>query len=258
MDLAKPEEIKKGLSVKLIGREVFYYSTLSSTMDEARQEIKKGAPEGTVIIAGRQTAARGRLGRSWISPEGNIALSVILYPDSEFLPYLIMIASVAVVQTIKDATELKASIKWPNDVLIGGRKVCGILIESGVSKQKRRYAIIGVGLNINLKSDDYPEVAETATSLESELGRNVSPAELLKKLITEMDKLYSLMTEGGAIFSRWRDEMKILGKRVRVACGGEVIEGIAADVLKDGSLILNCGNGEHRKILAGDVSLSEL
>lgn len=227
-------------------------------MDKARQEAQKGAAEGTVIIAEKQTSARGRLKRSWISPEGNIALSVILYPKAEYLPYLIMIASVAVVKAIKDTTGLKAEIKWPNDVLINAKKVCGILVESGVRNQKERYAVIGIGLNVSLRSDSYPEITQIAASLESALGGYVSRNKILSVLINHMDKLYMLLPDGEAIFKKWRALMTMLGKNVQVACGEEKIKGIAQDVSRDGSLLVLCENGKLNKVVAGDVSLREL
>jgi len=246
------------LAIRTVGRKILCHESLSSTMDEARKEAQKGADEGTVIIAQKQTSARGRMGREWISPEGNIALSVVLYPESRFLPHMIMVASVAVVRAIKDVTGLKAEIKWPNDIMLNGRKVCGILTESSENKQKKRYVVIGIGINVSLRSKNYPEIAEIATGLESELGKDISIKELLKKLIKELDGLYSLLPDGKAIYKQWRDAMKMLGRRVRVTCGEEEIEGIARDVLQDGSLLLECEDGQTKKVLVGDVCLCKL
>ena len=258
MESIEPQDIKKGLATRIIGSRIECYKSLPSTMDKARQRAGKGVIEGAVIIAEEQTKARGRLKRSWISPKGNIAFSVILYPQTEFLPYLIMIASGAVFWAIRDITGLKAEIKWPNDILVNGRKVCGILIESGTSKQRQRYAVIGIGLNVSFKNKSYPEIDKVATNLESELGNGISRTELLKKLITRLDEFYSLLEDGESIYKQWRDEIKMLGKRVQVTCGEETIEGIARDVSRDGSLILQCRDGHTKKILAGDVSLCEL
>jgi BirA family biotin operon repressor/biotin-[acetyl-CoA-carboxylase] ligase len=123
-----PSSIKRSLKTSLIGRELLYFTTLASTMDTARQVARQKTADGTVIIAGQQTAGRGRLKHSWLSPAGSIALSIVLYPDIAGLPYLIMIASLAVVRSIEAVAGMKTQIKWPNDVLIDGKKVCGILV----------------------------------------------------------------------------------------------------------------------------------
>ena len=251
-------DLVKGLATRLIGKKVLYYKSMPSTMDKAKQKAQKDMLEGTIIIAEKQTSARGRLRRSWISPEGNLALSVVLYPKTELLPYLIMIASLAVTKAIKNTTGLKAGIKWPNDILINGKKVCGILIESGVNREKKRFVIIGIGLNVSLKSNDYPEIAEIATGLESELGSNVSRDELLKRLITELDELYLLLPDKEDIFRQWQAQMTMLGEKVQIICGEETIEGVAEDVSKDGSLKLRCENGKLKRITVGDVRLRKL
>ena len=124
-----------------------------------------------MIIAGEQTEGRGRLKRTWLSPAGNIALSIILYPDINSLPYLIMIASLAAVKSIESVTGLKTQIKWPNDILIDGKKVGGILIENEVRGNKVAYSIVGIGINVALNVADYNEIAATATSLKDESGK---------------------------------------------------------------------------------------
>jgi len=144
------ESVSLGLDTRFIGQKIIYFPQLSSTMDVARSEARQGVSEGTVIIAGEQTSGRGRLKRHWLSPPGNVALSVILHPDVSSLPCLIMIASLAVVRSIESTTGLKADIKWPNDILIDGKKVCGILIENEISSDKTARAIIGIGVNVNL------------------------------------------------------------------------------------------------------------
>ena len=164
-----PASITNELDTHIIGQKVIYYPRLSSTMVVAKQEAQLGAAEGTVIITGEQTAGKGRLKRIWLSPKGNIALSVILYPTLPYLSSLIMLASLAVARSIKAVTGLKCQVKWPNDVLINGKKVCGILIESEVRRDIVGYAIIGIGINVNLRLADFPEIMPTATSLSHEL-----------------------------------------------------------------------------------------
>ncbi|HIE17967.1 MAG TPA: biotin--[acetyl-CoA-carboxylase] ligase, partial [Dehalococcoidia bacterium] len=157
--------IQSRLRTRFIGQQLHYYPTVTSTMDIARILAREGAVEGTVVIAGTQTAGRGRLGRSWLSPEGSVALSVILKPSPDNLPQLIMIASVAVVKVIKTVTGLDAQIKWPNDVLVKGKKVCGILIENEVKGYEVDFAIIGIGINVSFDPTGFPEISDIATSL---------------------------------------------------------------------------------------------
>ena len=140
--------ISQDLETRFVGQRVIYYSSLPSTMEVARREAQQGAAEGTVILAGEQTAGKGRLERAWLSPGGNVALSIILYPDLSYLTSLIMLASLAVVYSIETVTGLKLQLKWPNDVLINGSKVCGILIESDVRESRLGYAIVVIGINI--------------------------------------------------------------------------------------------------------------
>jgi len=145
--------IKKGLLTSFIGQKIIYYSRLTSTMEVAWREARRGAKEGTVVIAGVQTRGRGRLKRTWFSPEGNIALSLVLRPEVNNLPYLIMIASLAVACIIESVTGLETQIKWPNDILIRGKKVAGILIENEIKGDETARAVIGIGINVALRKN---------------------------------------------------------------------------------------------------------
>ncbi len=250
--------ISDGLGTRLIGRKIVYFPCLSSTMAVAREEIRRGASDGTVVVADEQTVGRGRLSRGWLSPPGSVSLSVILRPDVSCLPYLIMLAAVAVAGAIEAVTGLKTQLKWPNDVLIGGRKVCGILVESEVSGGAADYAIMGIGINVNIRVADFAEIAPLATSLSDELGAGVSRLWLGRRLLVELDKLYRTLPHGEGILKKWRQRLMTLGRRVRVVSGDDVYEGVAESVDDDGSLLLRCDDGSRRRVLAGDVSISEL
>ncbi len=254
-DTLSAEAITRDLGTRLVAQKVLYYPSLTSTMDIARQQARQGTLEGTVIIADEQTAARGRLKRTWLSPRGNIALSLILFPDLSHLSSLIMLASLAVVHSITSVTGLKPQIKWPNDVLISGKKVCGILIENSVQKNGVEYAIVGIGIDANLRLADFPEIQPIATSLSDELGREVSRLEVIRSLLVEMEGLYQVMMDGGSLYPEWRDSLVTLGKKVRVTEGDTVIEGIAESVDRDGSLLLRRPDGTLSRIIAGDVTL---
>ncbi|MFH1646667.1 MAG: biotin--[acetyl-CoA-carboxylase] ligase [Chloroflexota bacterium] len=248
-------EIRRGLATGIIGRKVLFYPRLASTMDTARQEAKRGAPEGTVIIAGEQTRGRGRLKRPWLSPVGNIALSIILRPDIAGLPYLVMIASLAAVRGIREVAGLKARIKWPNDVLVGGKKVGGILIENELKGDRVDYAVIGIGINVGLRAADHAGIAGIAAGLNEAAGKEISRAALVRGLLTEFERLYLALPEGGAVFMEWRDNLVTLGKKVTATSGKDVVEGIAEAVDGDGALVLRRTDGTLTRIVAGDVTL---
>ncbi len=256
-DSLSAASITSELGTRFVGQRVIYYPSLTSTMEVARREAQQGAAEGTVIIADEQTAGRGRRGRVWLSPRGSIALSIILYPSLSHLPSLIMLASLAVVHSIEAVTGLKSQIKWPNDVLVNGRKVCGILIESDVQGNAVNYAIIGIGINANLRLADFPEILPIATSLSDELGRDVSRLSIIRCLLVETERVYLALSAGGSIYEEWRDSLVTLGRRVCVKTGEAIYEGVAESVARDGSLLLRGPDGSLTRIVAGDVTLRD-
>lgn len=249
--------IKAGLTTRFIGQNIIYYQRINSTMEAARKEARRGAMDGSVIIAGEQTAGKGRLKRTWLSPGGNVALSIVLYPDTAFLPYLIMIASLATSSAIESAIGLKAQIKWPNDILIKGKKVAGILIENEVKGDRVAYAIIGIGINITLHPADYDEIINTATSLESESEKPVSREEIIRKLLTEFERVYLKLPNPEPIIKAWRDRLVTLGQNVTATWGKETIRGIAESVDESGALMIRLADGSLTKVVAGDVTLRD-
>ncbi len=250
-----PTSITKGLTTRFMGQNVLYYHSVTSTNDIAREQALQKALEGTAVIADQQTTGRGRLKRAWVSPQGNIAVTVVLYPARKYLHYLTMLASLAVLHGIEKTTGLKCQLKWPNDVLINNKKVCGILLESQADVDSVDYAVIGIGINVNMKLADYPEIASIATSLADELGREVSRLEMIRNLFIEMEKLYLCLQAGESLLTEWRDNLITLGKNVRVRSNEDVFEGIAEAVADDGSLLLRCPDGSLMKFMAGDVTL---
>ncbi len=252
-----PAAITSNLETHFVGQRVIYYPSVVSTMVVAKQEAQQGAVEGTVVIADEQTAGRGRLRRVWLSPKGNIALSVILYPSVAYLPSLVMLASLAVIHSIEAVTGLKSQVKWPNDVLINGKKVCGVLVESVVRGDIVDYAIIGIGVNVNLRPYDFSEIQTTATSLSDELGRDVSHLNVIRCLLIELERLYLALPAGDSIYQEWRNSLVTLGRRVQVKSGKTIYKGVAESVARDGSLLLRHPDGSLSKIVAGDVTLRD-
>jgi BirA family biotin operon repressor/biotin-[acetyl-CoA-carboxylase] ligase len=249
--------ITDGLATRFIGQEVSCYHSLPSTNDVAKTRAQEGAKEGTVIIAEEQTAGRGRIKRRWLSPRGGVALSIILYPPLDYLPSLIMVASLAVAGSVERVTGLKAKLKWPNDVLVNGKKVCGILVESDVRGNRVDYAVIGIGINANLKLSEFPQIAPMATSLSQELGRDVSRREIVRSLLAEAERLYLALASGDSVFKQWRSRLVTLGQEVQVSSAEATYKGVAESVASDGSLLLRQPDGNLLKIVAGDVTLRQ-
>jgi BirA family biotin operon repressor/biotin-[acetyl-CoA-carboxylase] ligase len=222
-------------------------------MDVARREVGRGAAEGTVVVAGEQTAGRGRQGRSWLSPQGSIALSVIFRPSLSHLIGIVMVAPLAVVRAVRRATGLETGIKWPNDVLLGGKKVCGVLVESGLKGGQVDYAIAGLGLNVDFDPAAWPDIAAIATSLSAGLGRSLPLGEVLGPLLEELDRLYLSLRAGEPVYREWQAHLETIGQQVTVRGQGWQEEGVAEGVDPDGSLLLRREDGTLRRLFSGEV-----
>lgn len=249
------KSLESTLGNRFVGRNLLYFPGVTSTMDIARQEARRGAPEGTVVIAGEQTLGRGRSHRTWLTPPDNIALSVVLYPEVSWLPYLVMIASLSVVRCIESITGLTAGIKWPNDILIDGKKISGILIENEISRDKKVPAVVGIGINVDLGEAVIEGSALPATSLETEAGKAIDKVALVISLLTELERLYLQLPEYHTIFKEWQSRLVTLGKRVVVTDGDKVMEGIAESVDEAGAILLVLDDGSVTRIIGGDVTL---
>lgn len=256
----RPTEIQSGLATGLIGREVVYFDRIDSTNRVAAELARNGAAEGIVVIAEDQTSGRGRLGRTWLAPPYSCILMSILFrpqiPPSRAFS-LTALASIAVVRAVKRTTGLKAAIKWPNDIYLEGKKAAGVLTEVSVEQDRLRFAVVGVGLNVNFDPARYPEIRKTATSLQAVAGKPVSRLELLRSVLREADGLYADLKKGRtvAIHREWKAGSMVLGRLVRIVSFEAVEEGTAEDIEEDGTLLLRDRQGQLKRIVAGDVSL---
>jgi BirA family biotin operon repressor/biotin-[acetyl-CoA-carboxylase] ligase len=219
-----------------------------------------GAKEGTVIIAETQTRGKGRLGREWASPRGGIWLSTILRPKlrAKDVPKLTLMTSLAVAKTISQLFDLKTEVKWPNDVLINAKKVCGILTEANTRGGTTNFAVVGIGINANIDLDSLPEqVRKNATSLKHELKKEINREQFLRSLLEAIEHYYVMLAEGkfNVILEKWKSLCSFLGLYVEVTSFEEKIEGRAIDVDENGALIIRLQDGTLRKVLSGDVSL---
>lgn len=248
------DALESALNTRTLGRRLVYLTSTTSTMDVARREAEADAPEGTVVIAEEQTAGRGRFGRAWASPAGkNLYLTVLLRPPIDRLRLLSMAAPLAVAQAVQATTGLEPSIKWPNDVLLDGRKLSGALIENELSGGAVRYALIGIGVNVNFDVASTPEIAAIATSVQAALGRPISREQLLAALLNQLEALYESDRE--AIYAAWRARLDTLGREITVSLSGEHFTGVAENVDEQGNLLLRLPDGSLLTFEAGEVTL---
>jgi BirA family biotin operon repressor/biotin-[acetyl-CoA-carboxylase] ligase len=247
--------LENHLTTSIIGKQVVYYKSVSSTMEIARKLAKDGSAEGTVVIADNQTSGRGRSGKTWLSPDGNLAISIILHPSLENLSKLIMISSVGIVRSIEMLTGIEAKIKWPNDIIIRGKKVCGILIENEIKGNMVNFSIVGIGINIDLNPLEFPEISAVATSLSHESSKEISKAELICVVLSELERQYLLFQSGIDVYNEWYKQIETIGKVITVKSGGTVIKGKVETITENGNLILRDLDGRVSEIISGEVTI---
>jgi BirA family biotin operon repressor/biotin-[acetyl-CoA-carboxylase] ligase len=250
--------IQAALTTRRIGHPVHFWPTLGSTMDEARRLADADAPDGTLVIADEQTAGRGRLQRSWWAPAGtSLLMTLLLRPalQPRQAQRLTMICSLAVCDAIAQHSGVEALVKWPNDVLIGGKKACGILTELSLTGNRLEYALVGMGLNVNVDFSGAPPLMAPATSLLMEAGHPVSRLDLLVALLEGIERRYEALLRGVSFQEDWRRRLATLGQDVCVTSGQDRVCGEAVGVDKDGALLLRLSDGTSRRVLAEDVTL---
>ncbi|MGH7233441.1 MAG: biotin--[acetyl-CoA-carboxylase] ligase [Nitrospiraceae bacterium] len=263
--------IKTALSTKVLGRMLHVLDETPSTNSLAADLAQQGAPHGTVVVAEAQSAGRGRLGRRWHSPHGkNLYCSIILRPLSppdqlpSLLSWIPLISAIAAARTIQAIAALRPSLKWPNDVLIGSRKIAGLLCESSGAGTATPFIVVGVGLNVNTRADTFPEeIRNLATSLVIETGRPFDRTAVLATLLSELEIRYDMLVAGGLpdLIDEYRMRCSTIGQRVRVSLAGEeTVEGLAESINPDGSLRIKPERPQDRSqgrswldVRAGDV-----
>ncbi|WP_440109770.1 biotin--[acetyl-CoA-carboxylase] ligase [Paenibacillus sp. QZ-Y1] len=264
--VTKPDSIdatalQLALGTTSFGRKAVLLNSTLSTQGDVQKLAEQGQAEGAVVLAEEQTGGRGRFGRKWFSPPGKgIWMSVLLRPDLPLqnTPQLTLLTGVAVCRAVRSCTGADAGIKWPNDLLIDGRKVCGILLESTVEDHEVRYCIAGIGVDVNFDPKDYPEDLMTiATSLKMETGQSIDRTKLAAAILTELEQLYFLyQKEGfGVISALWEALSVSMNRAIKVANPQGVIEGTAIGLDPSGALIVEREHGERVTIFSGEISL---
>lgn len=260
-DLLIPQEVQKGLFTKYIGKEIYYFPELKSTNIMAKEKAlhrAEGIDEGTLIIAERQSAGKGRLGREWFSPAGGIWLSIILYPQlsPSYISRITLMTAVAVVKAIKVCTQIESQIKWPNDILINEKKVCGILTEMSAELDIINWVVVGIGINVNIDHRKFPEdIQENTISLKEVLDKEVLRVKMLQIFLQEFEKYYESLKrkEFPFILREWKLCSHTLGKKIRVDMGERIVTGEAVNINEEGALILKKENGELVEIISGTI-----
>ena len=260
-DLLIPQEVQGGLFTKYIGKEIYYFPELKSTNIMAKEKALHRAEEineGTLIIAERQSVGKGRLGREWFSPAGGIWLSIILYPQlpPSYIPRITLMTAVAVVKAIKMCTQIESQIKWPNDILINKKKVCGILTEMSAELDIINWIVVGIGINVNIDHREFPEdIHENTISLKEVLGKVVLRVKLVQIFLQEFEKYYESLKRGefSSILKEWKLYSHTLGRKIRVDMGKRIVTGEAVNINEEGALILKKEDGELIKIISGTV-----
>ena len=269
-DRLYPEEVLPRLQTRWLARSFEWLETTDSTNRVASEWARAGAEHGATVVAEGQTAGRGRLGRSFFSPPGlNLYSSTVLRPalDTARAPTAILAAAIAVADTVADTIgdDDAIAIKWPNDVLVGGRKTSGILMEMGAEATRVRFLVLGIGVNLNVSREAFPEEFRTsATSLSSHLGRPIDRVAFAVRLYDTLERVLDLHADGGfeAVRPRFEARFHMRGQRVRVLDGPDAVrssavEGRAVGIDEDGALIVERDDGSRERVVAGDVTIAK-
>lgn len=260
-DILTETEIRSGLETRVFGQKVAFFPLLDSTNEEAKRLAAAGAPEGTVVVSEQQQQGKGRIGRQWASPP-KIGLWFTLILRPAVLPVhaaqLTFVSAVAVCLALKEATGLPLTLKWPNDLLWDGKKVGGILTELSAEIEKINFIIVGIGINVNQKEEDWPsELRNMAVSLQIAAGRTFHRAAILQVILAKYEELYHNYLQNGfaPILQAWRELNSTLGQEVVVKSPEGSFAGRAEDVNADGCLLVRKASGELETVIVGDVSI---
>ncbi len=251
-------QIQEGLKARLFGKKIYTFESLDSTNDCAKTLAACGIAEGTVIFAEHQTGGRGRMGRSWESQPGqNILLSIILRPtiEQENISLMTYYIAASAAETIERFISTSVECKWPNDLLLNGKKFCGILLESSFQQQQLDFVVAGIGINVNQTAFPQP-LRNKATSLKLEFGDEFDRAKIIQELLTQLQKNCSYVRNHNfePLLKKWRQRCTMFGKLITVAHNGTSVSGKAFSLEANGALLLETTDG-IQKFYAGDVSL---
>jgi BirA family biotin operon repressor/biotin-[acetyl-CoA-carboxylase] ligase len=251
--------LARGLGTRVLARRVVYHKRVGSTNDIAKQLADAGEPEGTLVIADEQSGGRGRVGRTWIAPaRSSILMSLILRPAlaPHQLARVTMAIALGACEGIRAATGLDAQIKWPNDILLNGKKCAGILAEGEIVGNQVEYVVVGLGVNVNFSAALVAGIPPDATTIADQLGKPFPRAPLTQFVLAKIEHYYLQLRAGENLRAEWTARLVTLHQRVRVHTPWGVEGGLAVDVDDDGALLLRRADGSLARLSAGDVTLS--
>lgn len=259
-DAYSQAELQSIMSSKWAGKNLLFFEKVDSTNNMVRTLAEQGAPEGTLAVAANQTAGKGRRGRSWSAPEGtSIAMSILLRPEfpPERASMLTLVMAMAIARGIREMTGLDARIKWPNDIVADGKKLCGILTEMSTEMEYIRYVVIGVGINVSMK--EFPEeLKQKATSLELCLGRPVKRAPLIDACMRAFEEYYEKYLQTldlSLLQEEYNRELVNVGREVTVLAPAGDYTGVSHGINREGELVVELAGGEIRNVVSGEVSV---
>ena len=258
-----PWEIVDGLKTKIVGKKVYYFDTIDSTQNYAVEISKKKNENGSVVISQRQTAGRGRMNRKWVTVKGGLSMSIILHPkfDTSVSTLFPMAASLALATAIQKTINMKPNVKWPNDVVIKGKKVAGMIADASIQSNLIESMVLGVGINFKVdtkhlerqlkKTENFYGVASLL-----KVNDSTNPLEMIQNFLSELEKIIALLDRGetNKIIQRWEKISNTIGKKVSVKTNNGTITGIAKKINSDGSLNI-VKNGKIQRLLVGDISI---
>ena len=259
-DLLLPDKIKNGLKTSVFGKKnIQYHTTTGSTNTDAETLAFNGAPEGTIVIAENQTKGRGRMDRTWFSPEGmGIYLSIILRPHIKLsdAPKLTITSAVVLADVLINKYNINVQIKWPNDILVNGKKLSGILTSLNIDVNSENFVIVGMGINVNTLPHSMPEdIKNIATSIIIETGEKISRVNLVRDILETFEKYYNLFLENkfDIIAEKWKIYSGLIGKHVKVDVINNTLSGEVIGIDDSGFLILKDKKGIFHEVVAGDI-----
>jgi BirA family biotin operon repressor/biotin-[acetyl-CoA-carboxylase] ligase len=263
-DVLHADDILASLpGAQAIGRDIRVFEETTSTNDVADKLGRDGVKEGVVVLAEKQTKGRGRLGRNWVSLRGKgLWFSVLLRPPlpPQFATQLTIASATAMVRALRASTGVACEVKWPNDLLIRGKKVCGILTEMAAELDSIKHVVLGIGVNVNFDPNDFPpEIRKIATSLKIESGRAFRRCEIVAAILHELDADYRRILRGDfeSIANEWEAACTTIGHNIEIASGNRVIAGRAESLDSEGALLLRTEHGRLERIIGGDVTLKK-
>jgi BirA family biotin operon repressor/biotin-[acetyl-CoA-carboxylase] ligase len=258
------ERIETTLATEFLGRQLVYLPITGSTNTVAKELAAEGAPDGTVVVAGEQSAGRGRLGRRWLAPSGTCILCSILFRPEIPLgraAHLTMLCSLAAADAIGQSATLWPTLKWPNDLIIsddgpGWRKLAGLLADTGITGDRMEFVVVGIGINVNVPPDALPALAPDATSILAEVGRPVDLVALLAVLLSEVEQRYRRLRAGETPYREWASRLATIGREVEATTAAGMVRGVAEFVDESGTLFLRTSSGVLHQLQVGDVTLA--